>query len=178
MAAVHNLWAVNGSGTPTSLLGSYTLTSLFQNPTSAGSQGGPIYSWQTITPGTFNSYDHFDIGYEGVGVPISLAPTSLKGDMNNDGVVDNFDISPYEEALANPSQYAIDFPSVTDRVYRGDINNDSVFDNFDNGPFETLLTGGGAAPVPEPSTLVLMALGVLGVALGYRCRMKITLNVF
>jgi hypothetical protein len=91
-------------------------------------------------------------------------PTSLKGDMNNDNVVDNFDISPFELALTNPTGYAAAFPSVSDRVYRGDINNDSAFDNFDIGPFEFLVVNGHypSAPVPEPSTFILLGLGGVG----------------
>src|SRR6185295_14360193 len=56
---------------------------------------------------------------ETIGVTVN-ATHGLKGDMNNDGVVDNFDIQPFELALTNPSVYLSTYPSMTEaeRVYR------------------------------------------------------------
>jgi len=169
LAAIHNVWTQNHN----TLLGSYTIPagSMFLNPTSAGSQGGPRYSWFTITPDTFNSYDHMII--DNVGVGAMTEPPRPKGDMDDNGALDNFDIQPFEFALTDPTGYLTAYPSMTEaeRVYRGDINDDSAFDNFDIFPFEQLLTGGPGAAVPEPSTLVLSVVGCLACA-GARWRRR------
>ena len=34
--------------------------------------------------------------------------------MDDNGVVNNFDIAPFEEALTNPTQYLIDYPTMTE----------------------------------------------------------------
>jgi hypothetical protein len=93
-----------------------------------------------------------------------LNTSFLIGDMNGDGLVNNFDLGPFEMALTDPSGYSSLYPSLTNYGVRGDVNGDLVFNNFDIGPFETLLTASALA-VPEPSTLVLLAVGGLG-ALG------------
>ena len=64
---------------------------------------------------------------------------SVLGDMNNDGKSDDFDISPFEEALANPTDYEAAYPTVSDWQERGDINDDGTFNNFDASPYETLI---------------------------------------
>jgi hypothetical protein len=105
------------------------------------------------------------------GVPNNLSPAYIAavrnataGDMNDDGVLSNFDIGAFELALTNPAAYVATYPDMIDgkRIYRGDINTDGAFNNFDIAPFEILLTSSPAAAVPEPSTLVLAALGMLG----------------
>ena len=92
--------------------------------------------------------------------------------MNNDGVVDNFDIQPFEQALANPSRYLAAFPSMTnaERIYRGDVNSDSAFNNFDIGPFEFLLANGHypSAPVLGSPGLRVFAVGGRSLALPRR----------
>src|SRR6185295_7999459 len=89
-----------------------------------------------------------------------------KGDMNSDGVVNNFDISPFELALTNSAIYLATYPSMTDakRIYRGDIGGDFSFNNFDISPFETLLTGSPVVAVPEPAGLFLSGIGSLMLA--------------
>src|SRR6185295_12347014 len=62
------------------------------------------------------------------------------GDMNGDGVLDNFDIAAFELALADPAAYLAIYPNLSDYQQRGDINNNGTFDNFDMGAFEALLT--------------------------------------
>ncbi|MGD8451992.1 MAG: hypothetical protein PVJ57_09260 [Phycisphaerae bacterium] len=62
----------------------------------------------------------------------------LPGDLNCDGVVDNFDISPFVLALTNPAGYAAAYPDCTPA--NADINADSMVNNFDISPFVALLT--------------------------------------
>src|SRR6185295_12759894 len=83
----------------------------------------------------------------------------LVGDMDGNGTINNFDIHPFEQALTDTAAFLASNPAIRDFTARGDINGDSTFDNFDIFPFESLLTGGGASPVPELSTFVLLAIG-------------------
>jgi len=73
------------------------------------------------------------------------------GDMNYDGVVDNFDIRAFESALARPADYIAQGGNV-DFSRRGDMNLDGVFDNFDIAAFEQLLTSHAST---EPAPLAL-----------------------
>jgi hypothetical protein len=70
--------------------------------------------------------------------------TSLKpfepGDMNYDRRVDNFDITPFVMALADPDEYHQHYPGLPYEIL-GDVNEDGAFDNFDITPFVHLLTG-------------------------------------
>lgn len=63
---------------------------------------------------------------------------TLPGDMNCDGVVNNFDIEPFVLALTNPEQYAASYPDCD--ILSGDINEDGEVNNFDIDPFVGLLT--------------------------------------
>lgn len=60
------------------------------------------------------------------------------GDMNCDGIVNNFDIDPFVMALVDADVYAANFPNC-DRS-RADINGDGAVDNFDIDPFVQVLT--------------------------------------
>ncbi|MGD8450832.1 MAG: dockerin type I domain-containing protein [Phycisphaerae bacterium] len=59
------------------------------------------------------------------------------GDLNCDGDVNNFDISPFILALTNPTAYADQYPNC-DRL-NADVNGDGDVNNFDIGPFIDLL---------------------------------------
>ncbi|MGD8453564.1 MAG: carbohydrate-binding protein [Phycisphaerae bacterium] len=63
----------------------------------------------------------------------------LPGDVNCDGVVNNFDISPFVLALTDAAGYAAAYPDC-DRG-RADCNGDGQVNNFDISAFVTLLTG-------------------------------------
>jgi hypothetical protein len=84
------------------------------------------------TAGNLTAYDNLII------IP------KLAGDLNCDGRVDNFDITPFVLALtATPPDYA-EYYAVypTCDIMNGDINGDGSVDNFDITPFVALLTGG------------------------------------
>ncbi|MBK8913055.1 MAG: hypothetical protein IPM64_00395 [Phycisphaerales bacterium] len=55
------------------------------------------------------------------------------GDMNCDGLVNNFDIDPFVMALIDPSLYQATFPDCNRNL--GDVNEDGLFNNFDIDPF-------------------------------------------
>jgi len=90
------------------------------------------------------------------------------GDLNRDGHVTAADIGPMEQALTNPSAYKSTYaPDITDPELAliGDVNGLGSFTNLDLQALLVVLAnsgGGSLAAVPEPSTIVLAALGVLG----------------
>ncbi|QOJ13139.1 MAG: hypothetical protein HRU75_00170 [Planctomycetia bacterium] len=61
------------------------------------------------------------------------------GDMNCDGLVNNFDIDPFVLALIDPVGYAEDYPDCNRNL--GDVNEDGFFNNFDIDPFVALILG-------------------------------------
>ncbi|MGD8451938.1 MAG: hypothetical protein PVJ57_08975 [Phycisphaerae bacterium] len=82
-------------------------------------------------------YELRDNAFEDQGVWVRWLETSLAGDMNCDGVVNNFDISPFVLALTNPAAYATAYPECD--ILNGDCNGDGVLNNFDISPFVGLL---------------------------------------
>lgn len=66
--------------------------------------------------------------------------TGCRGDMNNDGLLSNFDIDPFVLALATPNDYAAAFPGLEGSAdWHGNVNCDTEFDNFDIDPFIELV---------------------------------------
>lgn len=59
------------------------------------------------------------------------------GDLNCDGLTNNFDIGPFVLALIDPPGYAAAFPACARR--NADIDNDAAVTNFDIDPFVNLL---------------------------------------
>ncbi len=101
-------------------------------------------------------WDTSEIG-EGV-VRIVLASIIL-GDLNGDGVLDAFDVAPFELALSDRQAFTAAYPDL-DADTLGDFDGNGQLDAFDAAGFEAALAG---SPVPEPGTTII--LGILG-ALG------------
>jgi endoglucanase len=90
----------------------------------------------------------------------------MAGDFNRDGHLDTSDISAMEAALTDlngwyASETALGLNSTQEKII-ADVNKDGVVNNADLQQLLTkLLTGGGSdAAVPEPASLVLLALAV------------------
>ncbi len=83
------------------------------------------------------------------------------GDMNLDDHIDAADIGAMEKALTNESGYANSIGVTTDYLsLLGDMNGDGVFNNADLQALLNLLKNGeGSTSVPEPASVVLLALG-------------------
>lgn len=62
-----------------------------------------------------------------------------RGDLNCDGLVNNFDITPFVQALGDPATYLLDYPDCD--LNNADINRDGLVNNFDIDPFVALLGG-------------------------------------
>ncbi|MGD8452036.1 MAG: S8 family serine peptidase [Phycisphaerae bacterium] len=77
----------------------------------------------------------------GNGVPDECEASILVGDINGDGLVDNFDISPFVYAVTHSEvEFVTQYPA--GQYGAADINQDGQVDNFDISPFVSLLTGG------------------------------------
>lgn len=63
----------------------------------------------------------------------------LIGDLNGDGLVNNFDVDPFVLALVDPPAYAAQYPALSG-AFLGDVNEDGAFDNSDVDAFAALLT--------------------------------------
>lgn len=77
-------------------------------------------------------------------------PQTCAGDMNCDGVVNNFDIDPFVLAVVNPTAYATQFPTCT--VLNGDIDHSGALTNFDIDPFVNNITAGAQECTTGPLT--------------------------
>ncbi len=93
----------------------------------------------------------------------------LPGDMDSDGDVDFDDIGPFVLGLSDPDGYQSSFgvPAVS----RGDIDEDGDQDFDDIAGFVDILIPGNNQQIPEPATLLLAVMGVLGIAWVLKGRM-------
>lgn len=69
----------------------------------------------------------------------ALSVTGCTGDLNCDGVVNNFDIDPFTLAVSDPVAYEAAYPECD--VDNADVNGDGLVNNFDIDPFVELLAG-------------------------------------
>jgi autotransporter-associated beta strand protein len=110
-------------------------------------------------------------------VPGTPPALLMIGDLTGDGQVTGADLSKLEQALTNLNGYEVEKGyTYGDVLSVADVNHDGAFDNADvQAEIYYLIHGvlpgpspGGAAPVPEPSAIILLALG--GVAVWMRRR--------
>ncbi len=95
-----------------------------------------------------------------------LPPPPLVGDLNGDGVLNAFDVSAFELALADRAAYELLHPDLAPDLL-GDLNGDGVLDAFDLAPFEALLA---SIPVPQPAAFIPLILA--GLCLRVRPRVQ------
>jgi endonuclease I len=108
--------------------------------------------------------------------PLTLTVSAIvnkyaPGDFNLDHHVDASDLAPMLAAIADPSDYeTANSLSPTDFMDIADINWDGTISGADVQSFENLLINGQGvtSTVPEPSSMVLLALGSLALLRGYR----------
>lgn len=89
-----------------------------------GSGGGDAY---------ISGRGEFDVVLRVEGLP------TLVGDMNCDGLVNNFDIDPFVLALTDPVAYGVQYEGCP--ILNGDMNEDGQVNNFDIDRFVELLSG-------------------------------------
>ena len=95
-------------------------------------------------------------------LPLGLV---LKGDVNNDGSVDNLDITPFIAALSAEDEAAFLAQFPNGNYAAADIDMSDRPDNLDITPFIGLLTAADTTAVPEPSSI---ACAVLALMMGRR----------
>ncbi|MBL8880166.1 MAG: S8 family serine peptidase [Phycisphaerales bacterium] len=69
----------------------------------------------------------------------ALLAAALRGDMNCDGYLNNFDIDPFVLAVSDGAAYSSAFPNCD--ILRADMNSDNVVNNFDIDGFVAALAG-------------------------------------
>jgi hypothetical protein len=97
--------------------------------------------------------DGYEVDFDEIQLTAESISMSLLGDVNMDSVVNGLDVDPFVDVLLNG-------PFQTE----ADMNQDGEVNGLDVDPFVAAVVGGGAAAVPEPSTLLLclLALTVVG----------------
>ncbi|MGD8453565.1 MAG: alpha-amylase family glycosyl hydrolase [Phycisphaerae bacterium] len=118
-----------------------------------GDAAGPVGICATIAqtsgatgnqwlPGLGGGYDNLGLAPDLTLVPgeqYALVPLRLLGDLNCDGVVDNFDITPFVLAVTDAAGYAAAHPDCDRNL--ADLTDDGLVNNFDIAPFVHLLLG-------------------------------------
>lgn len=104
--------------------------------------GGGSYAVE-LTSGEVTGVDRYRITVDDGIRPVVLMPEPRLGiyglgDLNCDGVVNNFDIDAFVAALVDPAGYSDAYPDCSGSL--GDVNQDGVLNNFDIDGFVDLLT--------------------------------------
>ena len=81
-----------------------------------------------------------EAGIDDVQVETYTCTTYARGDMNCDGVINNFDIHPFTLAVTQWYTYSATYPDCD--IMLGDLNDDGLVNNFDIDSFVDLLMGG------------------------------------
>lgn len=100
-----------------------------------------------------------DVFAAGLPSPVGMVfvPGVVLGDLDENGVLDAFDVDDFELALADKQAYIDSHPSA-DPDELGDFNGDGFLDAFDVIGFEAALAGAGAT-VPEPHVGLVLLIG-------------------
>ncbi|MBL8877501.1 MAG: hypothetical protein JNG88_00150 [Phycisphaerales bacterium] len=72
---------------------------------------------------------------------VTQAAMQLLGDLDCDGLINNFDIDPFVLGLTDPAAYAAAYPACD--ATNGDVNRDGVLNNFDIDPFVLCILSSG-----------------------------------
>ncbi|HEY2882039.1 MAG TPA: right-handed parallel beta-helix repeat-containing protein, partial [Pirellulales bacterium] len=117
------------------------------------------------------------LAYSGSGVDLgAFEVLPVRGDFNHDGNITSADLDELLKALVNPAGYQASHSiSNFDWPLIADVNNSGSLDNADIQAMLYLMNhptagaaglgdGGGPSSVPEPSALVLVAIGVMLIA--------------
>lgn len=164
----------SGSSAITSTLATFTNLA-------AGSSSSFSTNVDTTSLGTLSTT--FSLGLSDVALsgaaataPLTLTVSAIvnkyaPGDFNLDHHVDASDLAPMLAALSDPSDFEVNNGlSPTDFMDIADVNWDGTITGADVQSFENLLINGQGvtSTVPEPSSMVLLALGSLALLRGYR----------
>ncbi len=116
-------------------------------------------------PGANMVWDSSQLSVDGSLTALSALP----GDMDGDLAVTTADASLFIQALVNRAAYDANGFFVVSADFNADMDASSTFDLSDLAPFNELFAGSASA-VPEPSTLSLAVILLMGIAIRRRRR--------
>ena len=160
---VHRIWNQAHTGLP---LYEHTITELFLSPTPED-VGGPRYSWFTYFD---ENLTQIAVDNVGVAEPIVAADSGIEGDLNADGLLTGADQSEFVNALSNSAAGLGDIngDGVLDNFDIPPFN--SLIGGNVGGASGSASASVFAAAVPEPSTMILASAGLVGLLFARRRR--------